>query len=124
MSILAHIMAEQEAKGRGAIKTAPSNEYLRLVKQILSILESHDIGNKVQEKKTIHPEFEGRKWVTQTGTPLELADSTPASTSTCATTNASVDTFGNRCYCNVDHFRRGCFYNEGNSGGSNLSDDK
>ena len=58
MSILAHIMAEQVAKGHRAIETAPSNEYLRLAKQILFFLESHDIGDKVQEKMTIPaPEF-------------------------------------------------------------------
>ena len=91
VSTLAHIMAEQAAKGRGAIKTAPSTEYLRLVKQILFLIESHDIGDKVQEKTTIPaPEFKGSKWITWTGTPPGLADSTPASTSTCATTNASV----------------------------------
>ena len=97
VSILDHIMAEQAAKGHGAIETAPS-------------IESHDIGDKVEEKTT--------------KCPLGLDDSTPASTSTCATTSASVDTFGNRCYCNVDHFRRGCHYNEGSSGGSDLSDHK
>ena len=52
MSILAHIMAEQAAKGHRAIKTTPSNEYLRLIKRILFIIESHDIGDKVQEKTT------------------------------------------------------------------------
>ena len=91
VSILAHIMAEQAAKGQRAIETAPSNKYLRLAKQILIFIESHDIGNEVQEKTTIPaPEFKGGKWITRTGTPPGLADSTPASTSTCATTNASV----------------------------------
>ena len=93
VSIMAHIMAEQVAKGRGAIKTAPSDEYLWLAKQILFFIESHHIGNEVQEKTTIHPKFEGGKWVTRTGTPPELAASTPASTSNCATTNASVHAF-------------------------------
>ena len=92
VSILAHIMAEQAAKGRGAIKS-PSNEYLWLAKQILFILKSHDFGDEVQEKTTIHPEFEGGKWVTRTGTPPGFADSTPVSTSTCATTNAPVHAF-------------------------------
>ena len=91
MSILAHIMAEQAAKGRRAIKTTPSTEYLRLAKQILFLIESHDIGNEVQEKMTIHPKFEGGKWITRTGTPPGLANSTPASTSTCAMVNASVN---------------------------------
>ena len=26
------------------------------------------------------------------------------------------DTFNDRCYCNIDHPRSGCYYNEGNSG--------
>ena len=90
VSFLAHIMAEQAAKGQGAIETAPSIEYLWLAKQILNIIESHDIGDKVQEKTTTHPKFEGGKWVTRTGTPPGSADSTPASTSNCATTNAAV----------------------------------
>ena len=60
MSILAHIMAEQAAKGRGASKAAPSTEYLRLAKQILFLIESHDIGNEVQEKTTISPRVQGR----------------------------------------------------------------
>ena len=93
VSILAHIMAEQAAKGHGASKAAPSTEYLRLVKQILFLIESHDIGDKVQEKTTIHPEFKGGKWVTRTGTPPELAASTHVSTSTCAMANASVYAF-------------------------------
>ena len=93
MSILAHIMGEQATKGRGAIKTAPITEYLWLAKQILFFLESHEIGDEVQEKTTIHPKFEGGKWVTRTGTPPGSADSTPASTSNCATTNASVHAF-------------------------------
>ena len=93
MSILAHIMAKQAAKGCGAIETAPSIEYTRLVHQILAFIESHDIGDKVQEKTTIHPEFEGGKGITQRRSQPELADSAPASTSTCATTNASVHAF-------------------------------
>ena len=93
VSILAHIMAEQAAKGRRAIKTTPSNEYLRLAKQILFFIKSHDFGDEMQEKTTIHPKFEGGKWVTRTGTPPGSADSTPASTLTCATTNASVHAF-------------------------------
>ena len=94
VSILDHIMAEQAAKGRGAIGTAPSIEYLRLVKQILFFLESHDIGDKVQEKTTIlAPEFEGGKGIIRRRSQPELADSAPASTSTCATTNASVHAF-------------------------------
>ena len=93
MSILAHIMAEQAAKGRGASKAAPSTEYLRLVKQILFLIKSHNIGDKVQEKTTIHPEFEGGKGITQRRSQPELADSAPASTSTCATTNALVHAF-------------------------------
>ena len=93
VSILAHIMAEQAEKGRGAIKTAPSTDYLRLAKQILFFLESHEIGDEVQEKTTIHPEFEGGKGITQRRSQLELADSAPASTSTCATTNTLVHAF-------------------------------
>ena len=94
VSILAHIMAEQAAKGRGAIKTAPSTEYLRLVKQILFLIESHDIGDKVQEKMIfLTPEIKGNERVTRTGTPPGFADSTPAGTWTCATTNASVHAF-------------------------------
>ena len=93
VSTLAHIMAEQAAKGRGAIETAPSTEYLRLAKQILFFLESHEIGDEVQEKMTIHPEFEGGKGITRRRSQPELADSAPASTSTCATTNASVHAF-------------------------------
>ena len=91
VSILAHIMAEQAAKGHGAIETAPSIEYLRLAKQILFLIESHDIGDKVQEKTTfLAPEFKGDERVTRTGTPPGLADRAPASTSTCATPNVSV----------------------------------
>ena len=91
--ILAHIMAKQVAKGQCAIKTAPSNEYLRLAKQMLFLIKSHEIGDELQEKTTIHPKCEGGKWVTRTGTPPGSADSTPASTSNCATTNASVHAF-------------------------------
>ena len=50
VSILAHIMAEQAAKDRCAIETTPSIKYLRLAKQILFIIESHDFGNEVQER--------------------------------------------------------------------------
>ena len=49
VSTLAHIMAEQAAKGPRAIKMTPSNEYLRLVKQILFFIKAHHIGNEVQE---------------------------------------------------------------------------
>ena len=52
MSIMAQIMAVQVAKDSCAIETTPSIEYLRLAKQILFIIESHDFGNKVQEKTT------------------------------------------------------------------------
>ena len=45
VSILAHIMAERAAKGQCAIKTAPSNEYLRLAKQILFFIKSHNFGD-------------------------------------------------------------------------------
>ena len=57
VSILAHIMAEQAAKGQRAIKTAPSNEYLQLAKQVLvagcrldyttvlCCLHGHDVGH-------------------------------------------------------------------------------
>ena len=94
VSTLAHIMAEQAAKGRRAIKTTPRDDYLWLAKKILAFIESHDIGNEVQEKTTIPaPEFKGGKWITRTRTPPGLADSTPASTTTCATTNASVHAF-------------------------------
>ena len=135
VSTLAHIMAEQVAKGRRAIKTTPRDDYLWLAKKILVFIESHDIGDKVQEKTTIHPEFEGGKGITRRRSQPELAESAPASTSTCelagvlaassgGVTNASGDTFEHRCYCKVNHSRRGCYYNKGNSGGSALSDDK
>ena len=93
LSTLAHIMAAQAAKDRCAIETAPSDEYLRLAKQILVFIESHDIGNEVQEKTTNHPEFEGGKGIIRRRSQPELADSAPASTSTCAMANASVSTF-------------------------------
>ena len=88
VSIMAHIMAVQAAKDRRAIETTPSDEYLQLAKQILLFLKSHDIGNKVEEKTTIHAsKFEAGKWITRARTHPGLADSAPASTSTWATTN-------------------------------------
>ena len=94
VSILAHIMAEQAAKDCRAIEMTPRDDYLWLAKQILVFIESHDIGDKVQEKTTIPaPEFKGSKWITRRRSHPELADSAPASTSTCATTNASVHAF-------------------------------
>ena len=94
VSILAHIMAEQAAKDRHAIETTPSIEYLRLAKQTLFIIESHDIGNEVQEKTTIlAPKFEGGKWITRTRTHPGLAD---------AMTNASVHAFTDDSDVNYD----------------------
>ena len=96
VSTLAHIMAKQVAKGCHAIKTTPRDDYLWLAKKILVFIESHDIGNEVQEKTTIlAPEFEGGKWITRRRSHPGLADSAPASTSTCATTNASVHALAN-----------------------------
>ena len=65
ISILARIMAAQSARDRRAIETAPSAKYLRLANQMLYIIESHDVGNKVQKKMTtLAPEYEGGTWVT------------------------------------------------------------
>ena len=66
VSILARVMAMQAARGHRAIETAPSAKYLRLANQMLFIIESHDVGNKVQKKMTtLAPEYEGGMWVTR-----------------------------------------------------------
>ena len=66
MSILARIMAAQAARDHRAIEMAPSAKYLRLANSMLYIIESHDVGNKVQKKMTtLAPEYEGGMWVTR-----------------------------------------------------------
>ena len=43
-----------------------STKYLRLVNQMIYIIESHDVSNKVQEKMiTLAPEYKGSTWVTR-----------------------------------------------------------
>merc|ERR1711867_186956 len=52
--------------GHRAIEMAPSAKYLRLANQMLYIIESHNVGNEVQEKMTtLAPEYEGGTWVTR-----------------------------------------------------------
>merc|ERR1712002_608331 len=64
--ILARVMAAQSAGDRSAIETSPSVRYLRLARQMLFIVESHDVATEVQEKMTtLAPEFEGGMWVTR-----------------------------------------------------------
>ena len=50
--ILARVMAAQSAGDRRAIETSPSVRYLRLARQMLFIVESHDVATEVQEKMT------------------------------------------------------------------------
>ena len=64
--ILARVMATQLAGDRRAIETSPSVRYLRLARQMLFIVESHDVTTEVQEKMTtLAPEFKGGMWITR-----------------------------------------------------------
>ena len=64
--ILARVMAAQSAGDRHAIKTAPSVKYIRLARQMLFIVESHDVGDEVEKKLTaLAPEFQGGMWITR-----------------------------------------------------------
>ena len=64
--ILARVMAAQSAGDRDVIETAPSVKYIRLARQLLFIVESHDVSTEVQKKMTtLAPKFEGGMWITR-----------------------------------------------------------
>ena len=53
--------------------------------------------------------------------PLQLLRFTNLTTT--RRTYFTIDTFVDRCCFNVDHFEKACYYNDGNAGGSDFSDD-
>ena len=64
--ILARVMAVQSAGDHRTIEMTPSMKHIRLARQMLFIVESHDVGDEVEKKLTaLAPEFRGGMWITR-----------------------------------------------------------
>ena len=66
VSILELIMAVHTEGERLAIMETPCPKRIRLARHLLFIVESYNVGNKVEKKMTtLAPRFEGGMWVTR-----------------------------------------------------------